>query len=194
MIRADDRNPLPPNEPSQSRGGRWYVLMVAAGFCLAGGWAAFLLLRPGPESWLDAARQELSKAGEPQSQKELADRCRRAETSLQRYLKQRGRSRPSAELLLCSVWALQGDHEQIHALFPRIDLNAISQVELLASALFLFNADEMGPADQILDVALGRPEDRLRTLRMAGTIRYEIRREDDALAHCRELADRKSVV
>ncbi|MFY9255996.1 MAG: tetratricopeptide repeat protein [Fuerstiella sp.] len=60
--------------------------------------------------------------------------------------------------------------------------------DLLNAAQIFFNSRRFGPADQLIALALSRNDDlREQTLRLAVTIRFDIGRDVDTLAHCNEL-------
>ena len=64
----------------------------------------------------------------------------------------------------------------------------IATQDLLNASRLFFNSRRFGPADQLIGLALGRSDEfREKTLRLAVTIRFDLGRDVDTMAHCEEL-------
>lgn len=69
---------------------------------------------------------------------------------------------------------------------PAKDLFEIQTVDLLLISKLLFRTRRIGPADQIVEVILGRKESRVESLQIAISIRLELGRDADVMRHTEE--------
>ncbi|MDX1967483.1 MAG: tetratricopeptide repeat protein [Planctomycetaceae bacterium] len=74
-------------------------------------------------------------------------------------------------------------------LFPtREQLQLVATEDLLLGSRLLFNVHRLGIADELVGILLSCNDgDREEILRLAITVRYELGRDDDVLAHCDEV-------
>lgn len=148
---------------------------------------AWWKLGPGAAALITEARSQLERCGQVGTA-ERNELAAQAEWRLRRYLDHGGDETAAAGLLLAAALLVQHKSEPAQTLFDGADLSRISARDLTTAAAICFGAGQFGLADKLISRALELPgEDRERVLRTAATIRYDLGRDEEVLAHCREL-------
>jgi Flp pilus assembly protein TadD len=147
------------------------------------------------ESRLEKARVNLRAAAEEADLPKRRALGMEASRELEAYLAGWGRHAESAKVLAAAAYAAGeegaqaafSEHRQYFLYLERQpDVAAVAPRDLALAADVLW-AHNMRLAEWLVQQALARNDDRQAVLRVAARVRYEQRRDDEALAHSREL-------
>lgn len=172
--------------PTRSAAAKGLTLAIVV-LLVAGG--VFWLVRAGRiEDQLDQARNQaralLHARSADERGRHAAECIRLAEPLV-------GRPHPVGSLasLLVRGAAPLAEFDAAHVQVPpAADVEDLRTDDLLLVADLLFHTRRFGPADQLLDVLLARQDGRREAiLRLAVTVRFDLGRDADVLAHCDEL-------
>ena len=136
---------------------------------------------------LGAARRELAEV--PRSELDVL-RERHAGRAIEltgTYLARSGSERASAQLLMAVAQAIRGTGPGWGNALTDESLRKCPTSDLCLAAQLAFGAGDLSAADRIVSEALNRSDDRASVLRVSGLVRYELGRDDETLAACREL-------
>lgn len=138
------------------------------------------------ESQLLRVREEAQKiVDSPELRSLSAERCIAIAS---RLFKAEGRVGSTAMLYYIGAAPIVGADLSIASIPPGSDVLTIETPDLLLIAELLFHTDRLGPAEQLVGVALERGESRVATLQLAIKIRIELGSDAEVMQHTEEWA------
>ena len=153
-------------------------------------------LRLDRERRLGDARELLDQLWLEQNEETRQQRAQEARLMLRGYLEEDGQEPSPAKLLLGVSLIAQGrdqtpqENADILDLFGQVYPLECSTRDLLIATAFLLVSNRPAAADELVTAALNQGDQgelRPEVLRRAVNVRYYVGRDDDVLAHCREL-------
>ncbi len=149
---------------------------------------AIWLLRWGEAAQLQRARAEVRSMFAAADSAARAAHARESIRLAEPLARKTGRVGATAALFLIGS-APVANFEASGVFFPTTEqLQNIATEDLLLGSRLLFNVRRIGVADELVELLLDRDDgDREEILRLAITVRYELGRDDDVLAHCDEV-------
>lgn len=138
------------------------------------------------ESQLLLVREEASRiVDSPKLRSVSAERCIAIAS---RLFEAEGRVGATAMLYYIGVAPIVSADLSIASIPPGGEVLKIETADLLLIAELLFHTDRLGPAEQLVGVALDRGESRVATLRLAVEIRLELGSDAQVMQHTEEWA------
>ncbi|MGZ0174447.1 MAG: tetratricopeptide repeat protein, partial [Planctomycetales bacterium] len=136
------------------------------------------------ESQLLLAREEAQKIVDSSKSRSLsAERCIAIAS---RLFDTEGRVGATANLYYIGAAPIVGADLSVASIPPGSDVLTIETADLLLISELLFHTDRLGPAEQLIGVALDRGESRAATLRLAIEIRLELGSDAEVMQHTEE--------
>ena len=146
--------------------------------------------RATEESQLLRVREEAQKIVHfPKLRSLSAERCI---ANASRLFEAEGRVGATAMLYYIGAAPIVGADLSVASIPPGSDVLTIETADLLLIAELLFHTDRLGPAEQLISVALDRHESRVATLQLAIEIRMELGSDAEVMQHTDEWAHLES--
>jgi Flp pilus assembly protein TadD len=162
-----------------------FILGLSLAVAIAiGGW---LWLRHSTKALLDAARRELAEVPRSELAVLREQHAHRAVELTGTYLARSGPESASAQLLMAAAQTVRGSGTGWGNTLSEASLRQCATSDLCLAAQLAFGAGDLSAADRIVAEALQRTDERANVLRVSGLVRYELGRDDETLAACREL-------
>ncbi|HVW02744.1 MAG TPA: hypothetical protein VHB77_20470, partial [Planctomycetaceae bacterium] len=149
--------------------------------------AGWIWLQHSTTALLESARSELAEVPRSELGIQRTRHATRAVELTGKYLARFGPERASAQLLMTAASMVRGESADWGEILSDEKLRECRTSDLCLAAQLAFGAGDLGAADRLVSVALLRTDERIGVLRVSGLVRYELGRDDETLAACREL-------
>lgn len=152
--------------------------------------AVVIFLNQSPSVRLKLARTEMAMLFEARNTKQRIEHAERCVEFLKPLRSEEDPIGATANLYLLVLSGVISE-ESLEFEVPNEDrVETVATPDLINAARLFFNTKHFGSADQLTALALTRnDESRAETLRLAIMVRFELGRDNDALAHCLELLE-----
>jgi len=162
------------------------ILATAAILAVLSGVLVFLNRSPSAQlRLLQTEAESLFATPDPHRRDQFAENCY---TLARRLVNENDPIGAAASLYVISIAPVVSADAADVAIPDESRVESIASVDLLNIARLFFSTRRFGPADQLVNLILTREDEhRVAGLRLAITIRFDLGRDDDVLAHCNEL-------